>query len=73
MIGSQLSDVQSTINVEGQDMTVSDYIDSTYGFTQASIWYSALVLVGFCIGFWFVVAGALGFCTPLSPELTCLV
>ena len=61
MIGSQLSDVQTTINVEGQDMTVSDYIDSTYGFTQASIWYSALVLVGFCIGFWFVVAGALGF------------
>ena len=57
VIGSQLSDDESVISVEGQDMTVSQYIDSTYGFSQDRVWYSALILVGFCIAFWFVVAG----------------
>ena len=39
VIGSQLSDVQTVIDVHGQDMTVSQYIDGTFGFTQDSIWY----------------------------------
>ncbi|CAK0753548.1 hypothetical protein CVIRNUC_002229 [Coccomyxa viridis] len=59
VIGSQLNDEQTVISVEGQDMTVSQYIEGTFGFTEASVWYSALVLVAFCIAFWFVVAGAL--------------
>ena len=57
VIGSQLSDEESIINVEGQDVTVAQYIDSTYGFSKDRVWYSALILVGFCIAFWFVVAG----------------
>ena len=57
VIGSQLNDEQTVISVEGQDMTVSQYIEGTFGFTEASVWYSALVLVAFCIAFWFVVAG----------------
>lgn len=38
-------------------MAVSQYIDDTYGFSKDRVWYSALILVGFCIAFWFVVAG----------------
>ena len=57
VIGSQLNDEQTVISVEGQEMTVSQYIEGTFGFTEASVWYSALVLVAFCIAFWFVVAG----------------
>ena len=57
VIGSQLSDEEGVISVEGRDVTVSQYIDGTYGFSKDRVWYSALVLVGFCIAFWFVVAG----------------
>ena len=57
VIGSQLNDEQTVISVEGQDMTVSQYIEGTFGFTDASVGYSAWVLVAFCIAFWFVVAG----------------
>ncbi len=57
MIGSQLSDEEGIISVQGQDVTVSQYIDGTYGFSKDRVWYSALILVGFCIAFWFVVAG----------------
>ena len=55
-IGSQLGDVQSMISVEGQTMTVADYIGGVYGFRYDSLWYCAVVLLGFCIVFWLVIA-----------------
>ena len=74
MIGSQLSDEETIISVEGQDVTVAQYIDSTYGFSEDRVWYSALILVGFCIAFWFVVAGksqpSLHHFVPLQPHWT---
>lgn len=73
MIGSQLNDEQTVITVEGVDMTVSQYIEGTFGFSQERVWYSALVLVGFCIAFWFVVAGAPSRTfVPIAPACTSL-
>ena len=71
VIGSQLNDEQTVISVEGQDMTVSQYIEGTFGFTEASVWYSALVLVAFCITFWFVVAGEPADLPPTPSFLGC--
>ncbi|KAK9906410.1 hypothetical protein WJX75_001426 [Coccomyxa subellipsoidea] len=61
VIGSQLGDVQDMITVEGQTLTVQKYIDDSYGFSKDALWYTVLILLGFSIAFWFVVAGALKF------------
>lgn len=68
VIGSQLSDEESIISVEGRDVAVSQYIDNTYGFSKDRVWYSALILVGFCIAFWFVVAGEYPLSAALNPS-----
>ena len=62
-IGSQLGDVQTPIVVEGQTMTVAEYIGGTYGFEYDSLWYCIVVLIGFCVLFWLVIASA---CRPSS-------
>ena len=59
VIGSQLGDVQDIINVQGQNIPVNQYVSETYGFDKDSLWYTVLVLLGFSIVFWFVVAGGL--------------
>ena len=69
VIGSQLGDVQDMITVEGQTLTVQKYIDDSYGFSKDALWYTVLILLGFSIAFWFVVAGKE---TMLAP-LTCLI
>lgn len=69
VIGSQLGDVQDMITVEGQILTVQKYIDDSYGFSKDALWYTVLILLGFSIAFWFVVAGKE---TMLAP-LTCLI
>ncbi|CAL8462536.1 g2069 [Coccomyxa elongata] len=61
VIGSQLGDVEDIINVQGQNIPVNQYVSETYGFDKDSLWYTVLVLLGFSIVFWFVVAGALKF------------
>ena len=57
VIGSQLGDVQDVIEVNGQKLTVQQYIQDTYDFSKESLWYTVLILLGFSIAFWFVVAG----------------
>lgn len=57
IIGSQLGDVQDVITVEGQQITVQQYLEDTYGFAQSGLWYTVIILLGFSITFWFVVAG----------------
>lgn len=59
VIGSQLGDVEDIINVQGQNIPVNQYISETYGFDKDSLWYTVVVLLGFSIVFWFVVAGGL--------------
>jgi hypothetical protein len=58
-IGSQLGDVDSLISVEGQIMTVAEYIGGVYGWRHEGLWIAIVVLLGFCVLFWLVVAGAL--------------
>jgi hypothetical protein len=57
VIGSQLGDVNNVIEVEGQATTVQAYISDTYGFRQDGLWYCVIILLGFSVAFWFVVAG----------------
>lgn len=59
VIGSQLGDVEDIINVQGQNIPVNQYVSETYGFDKDSLWYTVVVLLGFSIVFWFVVAGGL--------------
>ena len=63
-IGSQLGDVGSMITVEGQTMTVAEYIGGVYGWRHDGLWIAIVVLLGFCVLFWLVIAG-----TPLQPFL----
>ncbi|TMX00544.1 hypothetical protein EJD97_000623 [Solanum chilense] len=58
IISSQLGDVETRITGPGFDGTVKDYLEVRLGFGPGMIWWSAVMLTGFCSLFFAIYAAS---------------
>jgi ABC-type multidrug transport system permease subunit len=63
LIGSQLGDVEDTIQLEGNQGTVQvgQYVDEYFGYSYSFLGQTIAILVSFCLVFWLATAAGLKF------------